>query len=147
MEIVRLPKVKVDAPTWVPSGLPQVGGLTQAGCGSARSERVRRLKMNAPPRSTTEFLQAPIHLVSETRAAFRTSALAYVERLGAEDASVATVNLGETLEIDASGLGILVLLQKRSKELGMTLRLAQVPSKVRYLLVLTKLDHLFEIVD
>jgi ABC-type transporter Mla MlaB component len=104
--------------------------------------------MNAAPRSTaTEVLQAPIQLVSETRAAFRSEALAYVERLGAAKASVATVNLGETLEVDASGLGILVLLQKRAKELGMTLRLAQVPSKVRYLLVLTKLDHLFDMAD
>lgn len=103
--------------------------------------------MNAAPRSTTEILQAPIQLVSETRAAFRADALAYVERLGASKAPVATVNLGETLEVDASGLGILVLLQKRSKELGMTLRLAQVPSKVRYLLVLTKLDHLFDLAE
>lgn len=103
--------------------------------------------MNAAPRSTSEILNAPMQLVSETRAAFRADALAYVERLGAAQAPVATVNLGETLEVDASGLGILVLLQKRSKELGMPLRLAQVPSKVRYLLVLTKLDHLFELVD
>ena len=103
--------------------------------------------MNAAPRSTTEILQAPMQLVSETRAAFRADALAFVERLGAARASVATINLGETLEVDASGLGILVLLQKRSKELGMSLRLTQVPSKVRYLLVLTKLDHLFDMPD
>lgn len=103
--------------------------------------------MNAAPRSTSEILNAPIQLVSETRAVFRADALAYIERLGAAQSPVATVNLGETLEVDASGLGILVLLQKRSKEFGMTLRLAQVPSKVRYLLVLTKLDHLFELVD
>ena len=103
--------------------------------------------MNAAPRSTSESLQAPIQLVSETRAAFRASALAYVERMGSEKATAATVDLSQTLEVDASGLGILVLLQKRSKELGMVLRLAQVPSKVRYLLVLTKLDHLFEMVD
>lgn len=103
--------------------------------------------MNAAPRSTSEILQAPIQLVSETRAAFRAEALAYVERLGGAAAPVATVHLGETLEVDAAGLGILVLLQKRAKEQGMTLRLAQVPSKVRYLLVLTKLDHLFELVD
>lgn len=103
--------------------------------------------MNAAPRSTSETLQAPIQLVSETRAAFRAAAIAYVERMGAERASVATIDLSETLEVDASGLGILVLLQKRAKELGMTLRLMQLPSKVRYLLVLTKLDHLFEIVD
>ena len=103
--------------------------------------------MNAAPGSTSETLQAPIQIVSETRAAFRATAIAYVERMGAERATVATIDLSETLEVDASGLGILVLLQKRAKELGMTLRLAQLPSKVRYLLVLTKLDHLFEIVD
>ena len=103
--------------------------------------------MNAAPRQTSEILQAPVQLVSETRAEFRAAALAYVERLGTTPTSVATVDLSQTIEVDASGLGILVLLQKRAKEMGMTLRLAQLPSKVRYLLVLTKLDHLFEIVD
>lgn len=103
--------------------------------------------MNAAPRSTEESLQAPIQLVSETRAAFRATSLAYVDRLGTEKATVATIDLGDTLEVDASGLGILVLLQKRAKELGMTLRLAQVPSKVRHLLVLTKLDHLFDMTE
>ena len=103
--------------------------------------------MNAAPRQTSEILQAPVQLISETRAEFRTVALAYVERLGSTPTSVATVDLSQTIEVDASGLGILVLLQKRAKEMGMTLRLAQLPSKVRYLLVLTKLDHLFEIVD
>ena len=103
--------------------------------------------MNAAPRSTSDVLQAPIQLVSETRAAFRATALAYVERLGAAKSPIAIVDLSETLDVDASGLGILVLLQKRAKELGMTLRLSQVPTKVRYLLVLTKLDHLFDMAD
>lgn len=103
--------------------------------------------MNAAPHPITEILQAPVQLVSETRAEFRATALAYVERLGNTPTSVATVDLGQTIEVDASGLGILVLLQKRAKELGMTLRLVQLPTKVRYLLVLTKLDHLFDIAD
>ena len=103
--------------------------------------------MHAAQHSSSEVLLAPERIVSETRGDFRKTALAHVEQVAASGSKAAVVDLGSTLEVDASGLGILVLLQKRAKELGITLRLAQVPSQVRYLLVLTKLDHLFEFVE
>ncbi|MGH7663317.1 MAG: STAS domain-containing protein [Gemmatimonadaceae bacterium] len=92
-----------------------------------------------------EVLTAPPRIVSETRMEFRKAALAFIEGAEAAGAPAVCVDLSETLEVDASGLGILVIAQKRSKELGLPLRLINVPSQVRYLLVLTKLDHLFEI--
>lgn len=97
--------------------------------------------------SSSEVLAAPSKLVSETRADFRKMALDYLGRVSASGESAAVVNLSGTTDVDASGLGILVLIQKRAKEAGLTLRLSEVPSNVKYLLVLTKLDHLFEFVD
>jgi anti-anti-sigma regulatory factor len=45
--------------------------------------------------------------------------------------------------VDASGLGILVLVQKRARELGVATRLMRTQPHVRTLLHLTKLDVLF----
>ena len=92
-----------------------------------------------------EVLSAPSRIVSDTRTEFRKSALEFVEHSKQSGAPAVCVDLVETMEVDASGLGILVLIQKRAKELGLALRLLNVPSQVRYLLALTKLDHLFEI--
>ena len=92
-------------------------------------------------------LMAPERVVSETRADFRKMALEVVERAATEPAKSAAIDLSQTSEVDASGLGILVLVQKRAKELGVHLTLRKVPTQVRYLLLLTKLDHLFEFAD
>ena len=92
-----------------------------------------------------EALSAPTRIVSENRTEFRKAALEHVEMTKQQGAPAVCVDLAETSEVDASGLGILVLIQKRAKELGLALRLLNVPSQVRYLLALTKLDHLFEI--
>ena len=60
----------------------------------------------------TDILAAPERLVTDTRLEFRRVALEHVERA----AHVATprifVDLSATRDIDASGLGVLVLLQK-----------------------------------
>jgi anti-anti-sigma regulatory factor len=95
----------------------------------------------------TMVLTAPERVVSDTRAEFRKIALDFVERASAEDGKAVAIDLSGTAEVDASGLGILVLVQKRAKELGVHLTLRKVPTQVRYLLLLTKLDHLFEFVD
>ncbi|GAC1514808.1 MAG: hypothetical protein NVS1B4_03400 [Gemmatimonadaceae bacterium] len=89
-------------------------------------------------------MEAPVRLSAETRSQFRRAALEQLDTLAARGGDRLTIDLAATTEVDASGLGILVLVQKRSKELGTKLRLAHVPQQVRYLLVLTKLDHLFE---
>jgi anti-anti-sigma regulatory factor len=95
----------------------------------------------------TMVLTAPERVVSDTRAEFRKIALDFVERASGEEGKAAAIDLSGTVEVDASGLGILVLVQKRAKELGVHLTLRKVPTQVRYLLLLTKLDHLFEFVD
>ena len=92
-----------------------------------------------------EVLSAPAQLVSETRLAFRREALEHVERAASLGGEVVAVDLGNTAQIDASGLGILVLLQKRAKERGISTRLVHASPAVIRLLELTKLTYLFEL--
>ncbi|HET7458311.1 MAG TPA: STAS domain-containing protein [Gemmatimonadaceae bacterium] len=83
-------------------------------------------------------------LIAATRDEFRAAALDLLDRATAASASVAVVDMGQTVDMDASGLGILVLLHKRAKERGIATRLLHTPEHVRRLLTLTKLEYLFE---
>jgi anti-anti-sigma regulatory factor len=103
--------------------------------------------MNMAAAFDAMVLTAPERVVSDTRAEFRKIALDFVERASTEESKAAAIDLSGTAEVDASGLGILVLVQKRARELGVHLTLRKVPTQVRYLLLLTKLDHLFEFAD
>jgi anti-anti-sigma factor len=90
-------------------------------------------------------LVAPSRLTSDQRLEFRRAALEQLE-LGARTGSgVVEVDLGATSEIDASGLGVLVLLQKRARERGLTTRLLNASRSIHEMLQLTRLDSLFEI--
>jgi len=100
--------------------------------------------MQAAMHNEETVLIAPERLISATRSEFRTAALAHLEQLGA-DTTELTIDLGRTVELDAAGLGILVLIQKRAKERGLSTRLRQTPERVRNLLQLTMLDFLFEL--
>lgn len=93
------------------------------------------------------YVAAPERLVAETRTRFRSLALDHLQRAAASGAGALTIDLERTTDIDASGLGILVLLQKRARELGMVTRLRRAPDRVRNLLSLTKLDFLFELAE
>jgi anti-anti-sigma factor len=89
-------------------------------------------------------LVTPPRLIAATRDEFRAAALDLLERATATSARTALVDMGQTLDMDASGLGILVLLHKRAKERGISTRLLHTPEHVRRLLALTKLEYLFE---
>jgi anti-anti-sigma factor len=86
---------------------------------------------------------APTRLAADTRGSFRDSALECLDRAGELGAGALTIDLSCTDELDASGLGLLVMLHKRAKERGVTTVLAHVPAHVRMLLAATKLDALF----
>lgn len=90
---------------------------------------------------------APVRLVAETRSDFRREALEHVERRAAAGAGTYAIDLGDTVELDGSGLGVMVLLQKRAAELGMATALVNVRETVRHRLAVTKLDSLFQITD
>ena len=91
-------------------------------------------------------LLAPERLIADTRGEFRTAAIEHLEQLR-PDAKVFVIDMRRTLDVDASGLGILVLVQKRAKEKGLATRLDHAPERVRNLLKLTLLDFLFELTD
>ena len=90
-----------------------------------------------------EALVPPSRLVADTRAEFRRSALEHVSQAAARGDSRITVDLGATTEIDASGLGILLFVNTRAREHGLSTHLVNVPQSVRGLLDLTKLSHIF----
>jgi anti-sigma B factor antagonist len=57
------------------------------------------------------------------------------------------VDFGRTGYIDSAGLGVLVSLAKRLRELGGDIRLANLNDDLHTLFELTKLDTLFQIAD
>ncbi|MDA1080651.1 MAG: STAS domain-containing protein [Gemmatimonadetes bacterium] len=98
-------------------------------------------------REHPDILAAPERLVAETRLAFRRTAIEHVERAVHESMVRICVDLAATKDIDASGLGVLVLVQKRARERMIATRLLNAGPAVRQMLVLTRLDYLFELDD
>ncbi len=96
---------------------------------------------NGPP-----HLQAPSRLTADHRLEFRRLALEALELAVASGAKFVAIDLGAVIEIDASGLGVLVLTQKRARERGLRVRLVRVPMAVASLLDATRLEPLFEVV-
>ncbi|MBI2407912.1 MAG: STAS domain-containing protein [Gemmatimonadetes bacterium] len=92
-------------------------------------------------------LQAPERLVSEHRLDFRRDALERLSKAASDGAKRITIDLRDTREVDASGLGVLVLLQKRAREHFLSTCLSHTPPTVRHLLHLTQLEGLFEFED
>lgn len=95
----------------------------------------------------TQVVSAPDRLVTGTRLEFRRAALELVERAAQQSASRIYLDLSATSELDASGLGVLVLVQKRARERMIATRLLHARPVVRQMLLLTKLDSLFEMED
>ena len=91
-------------------------------------------------------LRCPAHLTADSRVAFRTQALGALDAALAAGASAVTLDLGAVVDIDASGLGVLILLQKRAREQQLRVRLLNVPSTVERLFDETRMGPLFEIV-
>jgi anti-anti-sigma factor len=92
-------------------------------------------------------LLAPERLVSEHRLDFRRDALERLSKAATNGAHRLTIDLRDTREVDASGLGVLVLLQKRARESFLATCLTHTPPSVRQLLRLTQLEALFEFED
>lgn len=98
-----------------------------------------------PLEASVQPLAAPFRLTSDHRLEFRRAVLESLEAAAAGgDASVA-IDLARTIEMDASGLGVLVLLQKRARERGMRTRLVNTPRAVQDMLQMTRLDSLFDL--
>lgn len=89
---------------------------------------------------------APRLLTTDHRLAFRQFVLDALDISARAGARQVELNLGGVVEIDASGLGILLLAQKRARELGLRLRLVDVPRSVIALLDATRMGPLFDII-
>ncbi|MBX4198748.1 STAS domain-containing protein [Candidatus Parcubacteria bacterium] len=87
-------------------------------------------------------VELPAQLLVGNRHDFRTEVLAQVE--GGKKTFV--FDFTRTGSIDSSGLGYLVLIQKKIVEAGGTLKLRNLDDDMDTLFSLTKLDTLFEIV-
>jgi anti-anti-sigma factor len=94
-----------------------------------------------------EVLIAPPHLDAGSRLDFRRAALEHLERVVQRNGTRVVVDLQHTTEIDASGLGVLVLVQKRARERMIAVKLLHSPPSVKQMITLTKLEYLFEIED
>jgi anti-anti-sigma factor len=100
---------------------------------------------NVAVEATVQPLVAPFRLTSDLRLDFRRAVLESLEAVAEAGGSVVDVDLSRTIEVDASGLGVLVLLQKRARERGIRTRLLNTPRSVVDMLSMTRLDTLFEL--
>jgi anti-anti-sigma factor len=89
-------------------------------------------------------LRAPEQLGLETRTQFRQEAIDLLERLP-ERTGRLVIDLRETSTVDSAGLGALMLIQRRASERRQVVVLRRPNDELRFLLVLTKLDDLFEV--
>ncbi|MFL5575940.1 MAG: STAS domain-containing protein [Gemmatimonadaceae bacterium] len=90
-------------------------------------------------------LAVPARLNTVTRAEFRRAALEHVEQAARAGASAVEFDLSATTDVDASGLGILVMVHKLAGTHSLPVRLLHAPVALRQLLELTRLEALFEI--
>lgn len=90
-------------------------------------------------------LPGPEVLGLETRTGFRQSAAALLAELP-EGSGRLVLDLAGTARMDSAGLGALMLIQRQAAERRQTVALRNLTDELRFLLVLTKLDELFEIV-
>lgn len=91
-----------------------------------------------------KVLAAPEELGLDSRTAFRRTATELLEQLG-EGAGRLVIDLSGTRQIDSAGLGALMLIQRKAAERRLTVCLRGANEELRFLLVLTKLDDLFEL--
>ena len=98
-------------------------------------------------RSTHEVeraLMAPDTLGLDTRVEIRKSAIRLLEEMP-EGSGRLVIDLARTRQVDSAGLGALMLIQRRAAERRQPVVLRNVSDEIRFLLVLTKLDDLFQL--
>ncbi len=89
-------------------------------------------------------LSAPVTLGLESRVAIRKAAIQLLEDMP-EGTGRLLIDLGRTRHVDSAGLGALMLIQRTAAERRQVVILRNPSEEIRFLLVLTKLDDLFQI--
>ena len=93
-------------------------------------------------------VSAPSTLGRETHAHFRREALEVLEACEpSERKQPLVIDLSATRQVDSSGLGALVLVQRRAAEMRRAVLLRGVSEELRVLLVMTRLDDRFVFED
>ena len=89
---------------------------------------------------------APVHLGTQTRAAFRDEALAALSRLEqTPPGGRLVIDMSHTQRVDSAGLGTLVMLQLRAAERRHAVALRGPSEEIRFLLLMTRLEDRFTI--
>lgn len=91
-----------------------------------------------------KVIGAPEALSLDSRTSFRRAAVELLDQL-AEGSGRLVIDLSGTRHVDSAGLGALMLIQRRAAERRHTVCLRGANEELRFLLVLTKLDDLFEL--
>ncbi len=99
--------------------------------------------MKLPP-DVERSLTAPETLGLDTRVEIRKAAIRLLEEM-AEGTGRLVIDLGPTRHVDSAGLGALMLIQRRAAERRQVVVLRNASEEIRFLLVLTKLDDLFQL--
>ena len=95
------------------------------------------------PNDAERNLSAPETLGLDTRVEIRKSAIKLLEEMP-EGVGRLVIDFSATRHVDSAGLGALMLIQRRAAERRQTVALRNVSEEIRFLLVLTKLDDLFQ---
>src|SRR5918998_2965616 len=96
------------------------------------------------PHDVERGLAAPETLGLDTRVEIRKAAIRLLEEMP-EGAGRLVIDLGRTRHVDSAGLGALMLIQRRAAERRQPVILRNASEEIRFLLVLTKLDDLFQL--
>ena len=100
--------------------------------------------MTMSTRPTEKVLPAPEELGLDSRPVFRRAAGELLEQLE-EGAGRLVIDLSATRQVDSAGLGARMLIQRKSADRRLAFCLRGANEELRFLLVLTKLDDLFEL--
>ncbi len=84
-----------------------------------------------------------MNLGLQTREAFRQSATAFLDEMP-RGSGVLIVDFTATRDVDSAGLSALVMTQRHATDRGQRVMLSHVGAELEFLLVLTKLDDLFQ---
>src|SRR3989442_3824769 len=100
--------------------------------------------MTMSTRPTEKVLAAPEELGLDSRTVFRRAAGELLEQLE-EGAGRLVIDLSATRQVDSAGLGALMLIQRNAAEQRLAVCLLGADEELRFLVLLTKLDDLFEL--
>jgi len=94
--------------------------------------------------SEERVITAPVELDLDSRLYFRGEALRCVAGMR-RGAGRLVVDLTATRSVDSSGLGVLIMIQRRAAQRRLRVALRGVNDELRFLLTLTKLEDLFQV--